>query len=344
MRIRVPDYYEKFRCLAGACPHTCCEKWEVVIDQETALRYFDLPGRLGDRLRAVMRADEEGAFCFPLSGGRCPFLDGENLCEIHRQLGVEATSVTCRSHPRFAEDYGPFREVSLCASCPAALDLLLGSEAPLTFPQTETAEPEEPGDPWLAGLAPLRDRMLRELADRSRPLADRLERFLLLALEGQALLEEDRVEELAALAERWQAPRVELPDGPGLFPRALAALAGLEVLDGDWRDLLRRGARAEEAAVPEALLERVGAYFAFRHLLKAVNDGDLLGRAQLCVLMVLTARLLAAVCGLHEAVRRLSSEIEHSEDNLAALRLAFCRDADLSLGTFLRQLRRETKA
>ena len=338
MRIRVPDYYEKFRCLAGDCPHTCCEKWEVVIDQETAMSYFELPGQLGDRLRAVMQADAEGEFCFPLSGGRCPFLDGENLCEIHRQLGPEATSVTCRSHPRFTEDYGSFREVSLCASCPAALDLLLGSEAPLTFHETETAEPEEAGDPWLTGLVPLRDRMLRELADRTLPLNRRLERFLLLALEGQTLLEEDRAEALGALAAQWQEPQVELPDGPGIFPWALGVLGELEVLDDDWRDLLHR--TETDAPVPEALLERVGTYFAFRWLLKAVNDGDLLGRAQFCVLMVLAAQRLAGVCGLSEAVRRLSGEIEHSEDNLEALRLAFCRDGDLSLAAFLRQLRR----
>ena len=31
MLTRVPDYYEAFHCLAGACPHTCCEKWEVVV-------------------------------------------------------------------------------------------------------------------------------------------------------------------------------------------------------------------------------------------------------------------------------------------------------------------------
>ena len=39
MRVTVPDYYEDFRCLAGACPHTCCEKWEVVIDEDTAALY-----------------------------------------------------------------------------------------------------------------------------------------------------------------------------------------------------------------------------------------------------------------------------------------------------------------
>ena len=33
MLTRVPDYYEAFHCLAGACPHTCCEKWEVVVDE-----------------------------------------------------------------------------------------------------------------------------------------------------------------------------------------------------------------------------------------------------------------------------------------------------------------------
>ena len=56
MLTRVPDYYEAFHCLAGACPHTCCEKWEVVIDPETARRYGTVPGPLGERLRAAMAA------------------------------------------------------------------------------------------------------------------------------------------------------------------------------------------------------------------------------------------------------------------------------------------------
>ena len=44
MLTRVPDYYEAFHCLAGACPHTCCEKWEVVVDEEAD---FYLPLRFG---------------------------------------------------------------------------------------------------------------------------------------------------------------------------------------------------------------------------------------------------------------------------------------------------------
>ena len=71
----------------------------------------------------------------------------------------------------------------------------------------------------------------------------------------------------------------------------------------------------------------------------AVQHPPRLGQAQFCVLMVLTAQRLAAVCGLPEAVRRLCCELEHSEENLESLRLAFLRDAALSLGAFLRQLR-----
>ncbi len=323
MLVRTPDYYGEFRCLAGNCPHTCCERWEVALDEETVRRYRTVSGPLGERLRAAMARDGEGAWCFPLAGGRCPFLDRENLCEIHRWLGRAATSVTCREHPRFTEDYGPFREITLAASCPAAGALLLGSRAPLGFRETVTAEPEEPGDAWLAWLVPLRAGLLDLLRDRRRPLRLRLADFLRCAAAAQALLEAERLEELPRLAEepsRWRD--LAAGDAPPLLDAALPFLASLEALEPDWRDLLARAAGAPGAPVPEALLERIAVYFAFRHLLKAVNDGDLLGRAQLCVLAVLTVERLAAVCGLEEALRRFCCEVEHSGENLEALRAA----------------------
>lgn len=331
MLLRVPDYFEQFHCLAGACPHTCCAKWEVVIDEETTLRYFDVPGPLGDKLRTVLQYDADGDACFPLDSGRCPFLDGEGLCEIHRTLGQDATSITCREHPRFVEDYGPFREVTLSASCPAANALLLGSEEPLTFREVRTAELEEDGDAWLAYLLPLRARMLDLLADRSRPLRRRLGDFLTLAEEVQALLEEEREAQLPALAESWQPSGAGYPAGERLmFPFALRFLRTLEILDRDWPDLLRQAETAPPVPQSEALLERIAVYFAFRYLLKAVNDGDLLSRAQLAVFAVLTVERLAAVCGLSEALRRFSCEIEHSGENLDALLEAFWQEEALS--------------
>ena len=314
MRVTVPDYYEDFHCLAGVCPHTCCEKWEVVIDEDSAAFYQTVPGPLGEKLRAALKRDEDGDLCFPLNGGRCPFLDGENLCEIHRNLGETATSVTCQEHPRFTEDYGPFREVTLSASCPAANALLLGSEEPLTFHTFETEEAGEEGDEWLTYLLPFRDRMLDILMDRSRPLQSRLASFLALALSAQDCLDDDRPEDLPDVEETALPPA----EGP-LFSAVLEFLSSLEILDGDWPDLLKQAAVAEKTPQQSELLERVAVYFAFRYLLKTVNDGDLLSRAELVVFAVLMVERLAAVCGLPEALRRFSAEIEHDDDNLEAL-------------------------
>ena len=318
MLIRMPDYAESFRCLAGDCPHSCCIGWEVVLDEESVARYETAEGTLGEKLRAAMRTDEEGDVCFPLQGGRCPFLDGENLCEIHRAWGEAATSITCREHPRFIEEYGPFREVTFSASCPEANRLLLAQTAPLTFAETEDGTPAEEADEWIPLLLPLRQRMLEILADRALPLKVRLKDFLRLARAAQYLLDEEKENRLPELAEKWQRGEDAAAEWD-IFPAALRLLAELEVLEPDWRDVLKQAETAEPAAVPEEPLERIAVYFAFRYLLKAVNDGDLLSRAQLCVFSVLAVERIAAVCGLGEALRRFSREVEHSEENVDAL-------------------------
>lgn len=225
MLIRVPDYYDRFRCLAGACPHTCCEAWEVVIDGETAARYRKIPGPLGEKLRQAMAVDEEGDVCFPALRRTVPFSGWRKSCEIHRELGEEATSVTCQEHPRFTEDYGSFREISLSASCPAANALVLGSSQTLTFCTRETAEDGEESDPWTEALLPVRERMLTLLADRSKCLRKRLADVLLLAAAAQELLDQEKIGKLPApgivlAAEAMGGgERGDIPDGAARFKR-----------------------------------------------------------------------------------------------------------------------------
>ena len=306
MLIRVPDYFENFKCLAGACPHSCCIGWEVVLDEDSVALYKGVEGSLGEKLRAAMTVDAEGDVCFPLNGGRCPFLDGENLCEIHRQLGQEATSVTCREHPRFTEDFGAFREITLCASCPAARDLLLASREPLTFVEQETEEEAEEADEWLEVLLPMREELMAVLADRGESVHARLGEFLRLAEEQQAWLDEEE-------GETPCGGEVCLP------AEAMETLAQLEILEADWRDVLKQAAETEPTAQDETLLERIAVYFAFRYLLKAVNDGDLLNRARFVAFSVLVVERLAGVLGLGEALRRYSCELEHSDENMERL-------------------------
>lgn len=320
MIVRIPDFFDEFSCLAGRCPHSCCIGWEVIIDEDTVRRYQTAAGPLGERLRSAMRRDAEGDICFPLNGERCPFLDHENLCEIHRAWGEAATSVTCREHPQFTEDYGAFQEITLSASCPKANELLLGSDAPLTFTDRSIDLPTEEGDPWLTWLIPLRDRLLDLLRNRRQPLSARLERFLLLAQAAQNQIDlNDTVDPAALFASMDSSSPVSNAEFPAFYPAAVRLLSSLEVLEPDWPVLLAQGAAATPVAQPDALLERIAVYFAFRYLPKAVNDGDLLSRAEFCVFALLVIWQLAPLCGLGEALRHFSREIEHDEANLEAI-------------------------
>ncbi|MBQ2996356.1 MAG: flagellin lysine-N-methylase [Oscillibacter sp.] len=329
---RVPDFYDRFRCLAGQCPHTCCEKWMVVLDEETVALYQGVVGELGWKLRREM-AEVEGEICFPLRGGRCPFLDGENLCEIHRALGEEATSLTCRSHPRFMEAYEGLTEVTLAASCPAANALLFGSEEPLTFVELDDGETPLP-DPLFA----LRGEMFAVLYDRERPLGERLQNILALGLAAQSLVDEGEDDALYDL--RSEDAAVGEVEGEPLFPAAFDFLRELEVLEEDWTELLSaaEGAQSLDMEANAPALERLCAYFLFRYLCKAMGDGDVLGKVELAVFAVVLTARLGAAAGVAEAARMLSREMEHSGENMEALWQGFCFDERLGVERILAAL------
>lgn len=331
--IRVSDYHHRFRCLAGACPHSCCEQWQVVLDEATAARYRRVEGDLGARLRSAME-DVDGEISFPLRGGRCPFLNGENLCEIHLCLGEEATSLTCRSHPRFTEEYDGLREVTLAISCPAANALLFSSDAPLTFVEEDDGETPL-DDPLFA----LREELFR-LLYADAPLKARLRALLTLGWAAQSLADEGEDDALYTLRYADVLP-VEIPDGPPLFPAALEALSELEILGADWAALLTRGKTLSpwDGETHAPALTRLCAYYLFRYVCKAMGDGDILGKIQLAVLAVLTAAHLAPETGLAEAARLFSREIEHSEENLDRLWEGFCFDPRLGPERFFTSLK-----
>ena len=110
-----PDDYDAFRCIAGACPQTCCAAWEIVVDPDAQDAYLRLRHPLAEKLRRVMRVDADGDTYFAQSDGRCPFLCADGLCELQRTLGAQSLCRTCRDFPRW--------EVLLCTGwsrgCPS---------------------------------------------------------------------------------------------------------------------------------------------------------------------------------------------------------------------------------
>ena len=85
-----PDYYKNFKCIAGACCHSCCIGWEIDIDPDTLCRFDSLEGEFGERVRGSICREDTTHFLLS-EDERCPFLNACGLCDRgdrlhHRRL------------------------------------------------------------------------------------------------------------------------------------------------------------------------------------------------------------------------------------------------------------------
>ena len=126
-----PDDYDAFRCIAGACPQTCCAAWEIVVDPDAQDAYLRLRHPLAQKLRRVMRVDADGDTYFAQTDGRCPFLCADGLCELQRTLGAQSLCRTCRDFPRWEVLLCDRVERGLSLACPEVARQLLARTAPL---------------------------------------------------------------------------------------------------------------------------------------------------------------------------------------------------------------------
>ena len=131
MRIRVPHYYKDFKCIGSVCTDTCCAGWEVVIDKKSYEYYKAVPGEFGNRLKATMLSTNENSFV--LQNGNCPFFNEKKLCDIYTELGKDKLCETCKTYPRFMEEFGDLRETGISLSCMEAARLILTNQDPVTF-------------------------------------------------------------------------------------------------------------------------------------------------------------------------------------------------------------------
>ena len=341
------DYTRGFSCLAGQCPDTCCKDWEILLDDDSIRRYAAMPGVLGEQVRAALITGADGTM-FRLEDGHCALLREDGLCPIQCAFGEEALCRTCRTHPRFLEEYGATQELTLALSCPAAALRLLTQEEPLRCVETQTDEPISPNDldPDLYLTLLLARKTAFTLAqNRALPLSERMGLLLLFAARVQRALDATRWDWAEAasmqfadltLCRRQQLRLRRLMRPEGAFYPGWAVLQNMEHLTARFPALLGRAIRTEprgdfDERFP-AQAENLLVYFLFRYFLKAVNDGQLLPRVECCVFHVLALRYL---CGLEDAadaaalqpvVSLYCKEVEHSEDNLLLLQRAFARE------------------
>ena len=311
MLLRKNGYYDRFSCLAGSCPDSCCHEWEVLVDPDTAENYQALPGPLGDRLRQVLKIDEEGDAYLTIQEGRCPMWRADGLCSIQAEFDHDTLCKTCREFPRLRHDYGDFVELGLELSCPEAARLLL--EAPQLPPVTEEipgeTKPEyDPVDMEI--LLRTREKMQEILASDEYSVPEILTLGLLYAYRAQAELD-------GALEEPF-LPQEELAFAHSLAkPGGAQALVefykGLEILTQRWHDRLDHPQRG--AWDPRLL--RLARYGVERYWLQAVSDFDLVGRAKMVICACILVQLLGG--DLVQTAQLYGKEIENSAENAEAI-------------------------
>ena len=307
MKIRKPAYFDAFRCIAGACPDSCCKEWDVLVDEDSAAFYRALPGALGDRLRSVLK-DEDGETVMTIIDRRCPMWRQDGLCDIQAALGHDALCKTCREFPRLTHDYGDFIEYGLELSCPEAARIILSSPA-------DWVEEEAPGgeceydEEAMASLLRTRD-TARALLTEDRSVPETLAALLLYGYQAQDEL--DGGEEMpfdAPSALESAAPFAKNGDANLM----VEFFKELEILTPQWQ--ARLDAPAPGAWSPVYLT--LARYFIDRYWLQAVSDYDLVSRVKLTVISCLLIRHLGG--NLQNTAQAYSKEIENDADNVDAI-------------------------
>lgn len=306
MKRYIWDIYKEFRCIAARCPDSCCQGWEVDVDEASANRYRALEGVLGDRLRQVMKT-VDGETTMILEHGRCPMWRQDGLCWIQAEMEHDALCRVCQEYPRLHMDFGDFAEWGLELSCPEA--------ARLIFRDFEVQEET------ISGCAEVEyDEEIMDILRKSRrelltfwkhtecTVPEKLAVTLMFAHQIQNALDGG---EYLPLNWRKILSAAEGYVRDGDYAEILHFYEGLEILTDSWRRRL---------LMPEPgnwKIQYLAVYLIRRYWLQAVWDYELVCRAKFLV----SACILVNGLGGDpvQTSQLFSKEIENDPDNREAI-------------------------
>ncbi|MGL5150541.1 MAG: flagellin lysine-N-methylase [Clostridium sp.] len=114
--------YDNFKCIADRCDFTCCEGWDIDIDEDTMDKW---KGEGLNRLVDNSKTNEYGNYIINKSiYETCSKLTCKKLCSIVIEHGEEYLSKTCREFPRILKEVDGRVEKTLSCACPEVVDMI----------------------------------------------------------------------------------------------------------------------------------------------------------------------------------------------------------------------------
>lgn len=330
MKIRVPEYFKDFKCIASKCEDTCCAGWGIVIDDVTYDRYKNVQGKFGERLRSEI-VHEAGENIFVLKGNNCPFLNKEKTCDIYINIGEENLCYTCQQYPRYTEEFGSLREIGISLSCPEAARIMLNNDKKVTFELSENEEVvssyNDINAQLFIELLQSRNIVMDMPQDRDIDLRKRVALALLFVDEIQEKIDESEIKEIKSVREKYSdkffleellEKLEEYKDNEGIkydniqeYFNVFRDLKHITPNDPlGLNDVVRYFWQADEDEELYILkhkqfveyyedkiykFENILVYFVFRYFMKAVFDYDALAKIKTAIISYMMIRELAVV-------------------------------------------------
>ena len=330
MKIRVPEYFKDFKCIASKCEDTCCAGWGIVIDDVTYDRYKNVQGKFGERLRSEI-VHEAGENIFVLKGNNCPFLNKEKTCDIYINIGEEKLCYTCQQYPRYTEEFGSLREIGISLSCPEAARIMLNNDKKVTFELSENEEVvssyNDINAQLFIELLQSRKIVMDIIQDRTIDLRKRAVVALLFVDEIQEKIDESEIKEIKSVREKYSdkffleellEKLEEYKDNEGIkydniqeYFNVFRDLKHITPNDPlGLNDVVRYFWQADEDEELYILkhkqfveyyedkiykFENILVYFVFRYFMKAVFDYDALAKIKTAIISYMMIRELAVV-------------------------------------------------
>lgn len=338
MKLRMPEYYKQFKCIADKCKDSCCSAgWEIDIDDDTAKLYDSVSGEFGEKLHKSIDNSCGNRHFILDEHNNCPFLK-DGLCEIFTELGEHSLCKICSEHPRYYEWFTDLKEGGIGLCCEEAARIILSFDKKFTTYDVNDDESDDELDTdsddydedLYTFLNTARNKIIAHLEDNSIDFNNRIRDIIWY---GNVLQQDIDFN----LLDDEEIVDVTLSESSNLID-IFDFLCTLELNDNNWSDYLKDCSKVYtsnytklgelETKHPEVndYLKNIAIYFIWRYFLKGCFDEDVLSKIKLMAVSVSIIRAMIFCKWLDknsikledcvDIVKKYSEEIEYCEDNL----------------------------